>query len=538
MTTRELAVALVEGALAELEAERTLINDLNVYPVPDGDTGTNLLLTVRAVREELERTAEDDDIAATVTRGSLMGARGNSGVILSQIVRGACSVCRPGTSVTTATLKRAFEEATTAAYRAVKKPVEGTMLTVTREMSSAAARMPDDMPLKATIETVLNTGRLAVDRTQHQLAVLRQAGVVDAGGYGLLVICRGLAAALTGERPAKAAVADGGQGMTRPGVPAVALEGPSELSRYRYCTSFLLTGDDLPRDELEQFLAPIGDSALMVGDADMLKVHVHVDDPGVVLSWAVAHGGLSEVEVNDMHAQTRERDARLTAADGAPPTAHSVVVAVVAGSGNQALFREIGCAGIVDGGQSMNPSAAQLLGAINDLGCDEVVVLPNNGNVILTAEQAATMSTRSIVVVPTKSMPAGLTAMVAFDPGEDAVKNAAAMTASLSRAHSAEITAAVRDSFVGELDVKKGEVIGLVDGALVAKGDDVLAVLDDVVRHLGAHAPEIVTVLTSLNGTSISDDDISAVVARLLPQAEIVIQTGGQPLYPILIGAE
>jgi len=540
VTAHDLAVALVDGALVELEAERSLINDLNVYPVPDGDTGTNLLLTVRAIREELERSAGslDDGVAAAVTRGSLMGARGNSGVILSQIVRGACSVCRPGGVLTTATLKEAFAEATSAAYRAVKKPVEGTMLTVTREMSAAASHLPDDTPLPDTLDAILAAGRIAVERTTQQLAALRQAGVVDAGGYGLLVICRGLATVLNG---APAAISRAARQRPRPeGAPAVrSLEEPSELSRYRYCTSFLLTGSGLPKGELESFLAPIGDSALLVGDAEMLKVHVHTDDPGAVLTWAVRHGGLSEVEINDMHAQTRERDARLRSAGGSPPGAgRTAVVAVVAGAGNQALFREIGCAGIVDGGQSMNPSAAQLLEVIDRLPSDDVVVLPNNGNVILTAEQAATMSTRTIVVVPSKSMPAGLTAMVEFDPDKDAVANAAVMTQALARAHCAEITVAVRDSIIGDLSVKKDQVIGLIDGTLVATGEDVGGVLDDVLGRLEAHDPEVVTVLTSLNGASITDDDVAAALARRLPQAEAVIQAGGQPLYPILIGAE
>ncbi|MBM3147372.1 MAG: hypothetical protein FJ000_05700, partial [Actinobacteria bacterium] len=294
-----------------------------------------------------------------------------------------------------------------------------------------------------------------------------------------------------------------------------------------------------PKDELESFLAPIGDSALLVGDADMLKVHVHTDDPGTVLSWAVRHGGITEVEINDMHAQTRERDARLRSAAGPLPRAgRTAVVAVVAGAGNQALFREVGCAGIVDGGQSMNPSAAQLLEVVDRLASDDVVVLPNNGNVILTAEQAATMSTRTIVVVPSKSMPAGLTAMVEFDPDKDAVANAAVMTQALARAHCAEITVAVRDSVIGDLSVQKDQVIGLIDGTLVSSGEDLGGVLDDVLDHLARHDPEVVTVLTSLNGTSISDDDIAAAVARRLPEAEALIQAGGQPLYPILIGAE
>jgi DAK2 domain fusion protein YloV len=540
---------LVDGALAALDAERAVINDLNVYPVPDGDTGTNLFLTVRAVREELDRVALSgvEEVAASVTRGSLMGARGNSGVILSQIVRGACTVCREGAVLDTASLKAGFEQATTAAYRAVKKPVEGTMLTVVREMSTAAGRLPDSTPLADTFETVLTAGRMAVDRTMHQLAALRQAGVVDAGGYGLLVICRGLAETLLASREPAAAHAALGASTPRaltsmrppsgapPGYRAATPNEPTELSRYRYCTSFLLSGEGLARDAMETFLAPIGDSALVVGDEQNLKVHVHTDDPGVVLSWAVQRGAITEVEINDMHAQTRERDERLRATRPAGGTA---VIAVAAGTGNHDLFRELGCAGIVDGGQSMNPSAAQLLELIEEVGADQVVVLPNNKNVVLTAEQAAGMSTRTIEVVPSVSLPAGLTAMVAFDPEKDAVANASAMRRALDQAHSAEITVAVRDSLVGDLQVKKDQVIGLVDGRLVAQGAGLPEVLDEVLTQLAVFQPEVLTVLTSLNGTALTEHDIASAAAKIVPGAEVQIHDGGQPLYPILVGAE
>ncbi len=535
MSTRDYTLGLVEAALTALDAERSVINDLNVYPVPDGDTGTNLFLTVRAVREELERAGEVEKVAAAaaVTRGSLMGARGNSGVILSQIVRGLCSVCSADAVMSAAFIKRAFTEASAAAYRAVKKPVEGTMLTVMREMATALADLPDSASLSVVAKTVLQSGEVAVERTTSQLAALRQAGVVDAGGYGLLVMAKGLADAVVGGVP-RTGVAHS-HAAEPPAASHVTLEEPSELSRYRYCTSFLLKGEDLPREELEELLGRVGDSALAVGDEAMVKVHVHTDDPGAVLSWAVKYGSLGEIEINDMHEQTRARDERLRESQARKGTA---VVAVAAGAGNHALFRELGCTGIVDGGQSMNPSAAQLLATVDESGSDEVVILPNNKNVILTAEQAATMSTRSIVVVPTKSMTAGLTAMVAFDPEADAIVNARAMEATLQSAHSGEITVAVRDSLVGDREVKKDEVIGLVDGTLVANGQEVSEVLDAVLAHLATHSPDVLTVLTSLNGTSLQDDDIEAAVKRACPDAELTIHPGGQPLYPILLGAE
>jgi DAK2 domain fusion protein YloV len=532
MSTRSSTLAAFKGALAAVETERALINDLNVYPVPDGDTGTNLALTVRAIVEEVERSPADDtaSLAAAVTKGSLMGARGNSGVILSQIVRGVCDVLGSASRTGAAEVKRALYEASAAAYRAVKDPVEGTMLTVIREMAAAAQAVPDSAAVQNLLAIVEDAGRVAVERTTEQLAVLRKAGVVDAGGYGLLVLLRGLSAVLAGKTPADVAGAAGVALLT----PSLGADEASELSKYRYCTSFLVRGAGLSRTALEGFLLPIGDSSLVVGDEEMLKVHVHTDDPGVVLSHAVSLGGLSEVEINDMHAQTRERDARLQER----PVTATAVVAVVAGEGNKQLFRELGCAAIVDGGQSMNPSAAQLLEAVETLGGDEVILLPNNGNVILTAEQAAGMSPRHIAVVPSTSMTVGLSAMVAFDPDTDAVGNARAMEAAIVGAHSAEITHSVRDSELDGVVVRQGQVIGLVDGRLVTAGNDLAEAFAAVMRCLAGNDPEVITVLTSINGSAVTVDELEMAARAACPQAEVSFYVGDQPLYPILVGAE
>ncbi|HQG54050.1 MAG TPA: DAK2 domain-containing protein [Thermoleophilia bacterium] len=537
MNVRAAALTVIEAALAAVEAERGLINDLNVYPVPDGDTGTNLALTVRAVVDELRQGDEDGvpAVAAAVTKGSLMGARGNSGVILSQIVRGVCDVWSASDLLGAHEFKAALAEGASAAYRAVKEPVEGTMLTVIREMAAAAQGVPDSFALDKVLVVVEEAGRVAVEKTTDQLPALQKAGVVDAGGYGLLVLLRGVAEGL-------ARVAAGGAGVRgatlaprAPGAPPVTLTQPSELSRYRYCTSLLIKGECVDRDAVEAFLGRIGDSALVVGDERLVKIHVHTDDPGVVLSEVLRYGAIGEVEINDMHEQTRARDDRL----GAPPEAPAtVVVAVVAGEGNKRLFRELGCHAIVDGGQSMNPSAAQLLEAVETLAADEVILLPNNGNVILTAEQAAGMSRRRIAVVPTTSMPAGLAAMVAFTADDDAVGNARAMENALRGLRSAEITHAVRDSEVDGVVVRKGQAIGLVDGRLVTVADDLETVYAGVVQAFAAADAEVVTVLTALNGSPTTAARLAEVAASVAPDLEVHIYEGGQPLYPILAGAE
>jgi uncharacterized protein len=541
LNVRLTAVAVIDAALAAIEAERGVINDLNVYPVPDGDTGTNLALTIRAVLDELQQSDAETvpDVAAAVTKGSLMGARGNSGVILSQIVRGLCEVWGRSENLSTAGFKAALAEATSCAYRAVKEPVEGTMLTVIREMAAAGQGIPDDWGLAKLLVAVEEAGRVAVEKTTDQLPALRKAGVVDAGGYGLLVLFRGLAAGIVqlmqggvSAAPVHVALRSG----ERP-APATTVSHASELSHFRYCTSFLIKGEGLDKAAFESFLLPIGDSALVVGDEHMVKVHVHTNDPGVVLTQAISLGSIGEIEINDMHEQTRARDERLQAQVPAAETG-TVVVAVVAGDGNKALFRELGCAAIVDGGQSMNPSAAQLLEAVEALGAEEAVILPNNGNVVLTAEQAAGMSSRHIAVVPTTSIPMGLSAMVAFDPGADAVDNARLMQDAVADLHSAEVTRAVRDSELDGVQVRKDQAMGLVDGRLVAASESLEEAFAGVLERFAEGGAEYITVLTALNGSGVTRERLEELAAELAPEAEVHFHEGGQPLYPILASAE
>ena len=542
MSVRLAAITVIGAALAAIEAERGVVNDLNVYPVPDGDTGTNLALTVRAVLEELQQSDVEGipAVAAAVTKGSLMGARGNSGIILSQIVRGLCDVWGRSADLTTADFKEALSEGATSAYRAVKEPVEGTMLTVVRKMAEAALSVPDTLGLDKLLVAIEEAGRVAVEKTTEQLPALQKAGVVDAGGYGLLVLFRGLAAGIAGLMHAGIAVSLArvalrtGEGGGAPQAPP--LSAASELSAYRYCTSLLITGEAIDKAAFEAFLLPIGDSALVVGNQRMVKVHVHTNAPGVVLSEALKLGAIGEVEINDMHEQTKARDQRL---QNQPRLAEgTVVVAVVAGEGNKALFRELGCHAIVDGGQSMNPSAAQLLEAVDALGAEEVVVLPNNGNVILTAEQAAGMSPRHVAVVPSTSIPVGLAAMVAFDPGSDAVGNARAMQGAIAGVHSAEVTRAVRDSELDGVEVRKGQAMGIVDGRLVAAGEELEEAFGGVLEEFARVEAEFVTILTALNGSGVSRERLEELAARLTPDAEVHFHEGGQPLYPILAGAE
>ena len=527
---------LARGAQSAIEASRGRIDDLNVYPVPDGDTGTNLTMTVRAVVDAVEASNASDrhSLARDVARGALMGARGNSGVILSQIVRGAADVLAQSMNGVDGTLAaRALRGASDAAYRAVRRPVEGTMLSVIRELAEEAeARENGSEPLGELLVDLVRRGEEAVARTPDQLAVLRQAGVVDAGGAGLLELVRGVASAVSGEPlPEPPSVAE------PLSVDAIHLE----QSRYRYCTVFLVEGDGLDRERLETGLEQLGDSLLVVGDASALKVHVHTDEPGAALSLGTAMGTIDRIEIANMHEQAHLREERLLAAVPDAPPARTGVVAVVAGPGNRRLFESlaapVGPIRIVEGGQTMNPSTSDLLAAVEELGVDEAIVLPNNSNVLLAAEQAAQHASRRVVVVPSDSIPAGLAAMVAYDGSRSVAENAAEMTEAAASVATGEVTLASRDVRMNGVAIRKGDWIGLAGGQPVAGG----AVFDDVAvavvaRLLDGGSRELLTLLTGSDGRPL--DELLERIAEAHPSVEVDVQDGGQPHYPLLLSAE
>lgn len=524
---------LARAALAVLEANRQRIDDLNVYPVPDGDTGTNLTLTVRAVVEALDRSSADgaEAVSKELSRAALMGARGNSGVIFSQIVRGFAEVLGAHQEIDGPVLARAFRSASDAAYRAVRRPVEGTMLTIVREMAEEAER-PEaaSLPKAELLRRVVARGEEALGRTPEQLAVLAEAGVVDAGGAGLLEIVRGLAAGAAGE-PLPTAPAEL---QTEPGVDAV----HRELSPYRYCTVFVVEGDGLDAEALEGELERLGDSLLVVGDPTALKVHVHTDDPGAALSLGARLGVLEGIEIANMHRQTAEREERLAgsgAFDGLP-TLETGLVAVVPGEGNRALFESYGATRVIEGGQTMNPSTAEIVAAVEATPANEVIVLPNNSNVVLAAEQAAVLTSKAVRVVPTTSVPAGLAAIVRFLPSASAQENEAAMREALDAVATGEVTTASRDVELDAVAVRKGEWLGLADGTAVAAGDDFEAVTEAVVSRLLEGGRASLTILTGAD-----DPRLDALLARVQeqhPGVEVEVHHGGQPHYPLLLSAE
>ena len=515
MRTRVLELA--RGALAGIEASRGRIDDLNVYPVPDGDTGTNLALTVRAVVEALEESTADqrDVLAHEVSRAALMGARGNSGVILSQIVRGAAESLAVSDG-----LASALRSASDAAYRAVRKPVEGTMLTAIRELAEAADAGGD-------LAALVARGDDCVVRTREMLPVLAEAGVVDAGAAGLVEIVRGIAAAAAGE--------------PLPPPPPQAQAGPSvqsvhqHLSEYRYCTAFVVEGDRLDADVLERDLEPLGDSILVVGDPTALKVHVHTDDPGAALSLGVARGTIAGVEIANMHAQTLERERRLLSVVPGAEDGLCAVVAVATGLGNRQIFESLGVH-VVDGGRTMNPSTSELLAALEASGAKEVIILPNDRNVLLTAEHAAEAAFRPVSVVPTETLQAGLAAAVAFDAGASSEENVLAMSEAAGRVGTGAVTIASRDVETNGVAIRRGQWLGLADGVPVVGGESFDEVARAVVDRLLERPRGILTLLAGEESQPLGG--LLAEVADAHPDIELEVHEGGQPGYALLLSAE
>jgi DAK2 domain fusion protein YloV len=531
VTELERAKELGQAALATLEANRRRIDDLNVYPVPDGDTGTNLTLTARAIMEVLEASTAADraTLAKELTRAALMGARGNSGVIFSQILRGAAEALGEAGLLDNATIRRAFRAASDAAYRAVRRPVEGTMLSVIRELAEEAED-PRNAELEpaALLKKLIERGEDALARTPDQLAVLREAGVVDAGGAGLLEIVRGVSAALSGE-PLPDAPAEDAHAA---GLDAV----HQELSEFRYCTVFVIEGEKLDAEALEAELDLLGDSLLVVGDENALKIHVHTDEPGKALAFGTALGTIEGVEIANMHKQTEDRSERITSVLQPVLTLETGVVAVAPGAGNRRLFESYGAARVIEGGQTMNPSTADILAAIEATPATEVLVLPNNSNVILSAEQAAKLADKPVRVIPSRSVPAGLAAIVRYLPSLDAAENETAMLEALEQVATGEVTIASRDVELDGVAVRKGAWLGLADGTAVASSPDFDDVAGAVVDRLLSNGREVLTLLTGEDEPAL--EELLRRVSEQHPGVEVDVQPGGQPHYPLLLSAE
>jgi fatty acid kinase len=527
MSKRSAVLELVRSAEAALERNRARLDDLNVYPVPDGDTGTNMLFTVRAISEALQKSEAETDraeLANEVAHAALLGARGNSGVILSQIIRGAADVLGEAEDVDAESVAKALRRASDEAYAAVREPVEGTILTAIRALAEEAESHAD-AELPELFAALVTRGDDAVEQTREQLDVLRKAGVVDAGAAGLVEIVRGVAAHLAGEPIPEAPV----------GEPLAAQAVHQEASRFRYCAVFVVEGDDLDAAALERELAPLGDSLLVVGDSTALKAHVHTDDPGAALRAGTALGVIERVEIGNMQVQTAQREERLA---GSPEGERQAtgVVAVVAGPGIKRLFESMGVEATVDGGETMNPSTEDLLDAIEGGSSSEAVILANNENVVLAARQAARLATKPARVVGSSSLQAGLGAMLAYDPAADAETNASAMETAAAAIVTGAVTVASRAVSVDGIQVARGAYLGLAEGEPVAGGTSFDAVAGSVVERLLGEPRDVLTLITGEDEPELGP--LLARVAEKHPDLELEVHPGGQPHYPLLISAE
>jgi len=544
------------GSLTWLTANRDKVNELNVFPVPDGDTGTNMLLTLESAIEEMgpDENSDLSQVAATVAHGALMGARGNSGVILSQVLRGFSQGVGENASVDCKELAHAFAEATAVAYRGVTKPTEGTILTVARKVSEAAlAKAEETEDIAELIQSVVSAAQRAVDDTPSQLAVLREAGVVDAGGYGLMVILEGFLKTVKGQEiPTTSKAARVPAPERQPAkVGAHALETPEE--GWGFCAEFLIEAPSKPFDDVRRELTPMGNSAVIVGDDSLIRVHIHTLDPGGLIVHATAYGTLQKLKVEDMTRQHHEilahdppaQDEDLASAApplrtngySSVPTGQVGVVAVAAGDGFRRIFEELG-AGVVEGGQTMNPSTEDLLAAVTANGADEVIILPNNKNVIMTAQQVCSLSSKAIKVVASRTVPQGISALLNLDPGAGLEANSEAMSSALDGVQTIEVTKAVRSTSVGGLKIKNGDMIALVNGKITRAGKDAQEVVDGALKGLKTDGFELCTIYA---GAAVQDDEAKDIVGHVrqhFPKLEVQLQRGEQDHYPYILSLE
>ncbi|HLZ94873.1 MAG TPA: DAK2 domain-containing protein [Candidatus Dormibacteraeota bacterium] len=523
------------GSLSWLAANQEEVNRLNVFPVPDGDTGTNMLLTLQSAVEDIKESqaTEISKIARLASHGSLMGARGNSGVILSQIFRGFARAVEGKSALNPTELAGAFEEAANAAYRAVNRPTEGTILTVAREAgrSAQAAASSPDATAPGVIAAAAAGARAAVQKTPSQLQILHDAGVVDAGGFGLQLILEGMLKSLEETEAPAAAV------VTKTPAAQVSMDLPE--GGWGYCTEFLIEGSKLDLEGIRAEIEALGNSVLVVGEPELLKVHVHTDDPTRVIGVAGAHGKLLKLNVGDMSTQHRRILESIGGAEEKPARENGVgVVAVVAGKGLVDIFKALGADAIVEGGQTLNPSTQDMLSAVESVPYSEVILLPNNSNVVMAAKQVSSLTGKTVHLIETHSVPQGVAAVVAFSPDRSAEENVAAMKAEAARVQTIEVTHAVRDTRSNGLRVKKGDVIGLINEKLEFAGTDYAEVVNKALSKLGPDSYELVTVY---RGEGASDEELERLESSIrssYPALEVEVQQGGQQHYPFILSVE
>ncbi len=533
---------MIVGAATLLENHKETLNSLNVFPVPDGDTGTNMSLTMISAAKEVmaANMADYKDVINALAVGSLKGARGNSGVILSQIWRGFSAVLGDlNGEINASDIANALQKGTECAYKAIMKPKEGTILTVARSMADAASTyVKSSDNIIDLMQYVLSEGEAMLRRTPDMLPVLKEAGVVDAGGAGLIIIFKGFKKVLDGETFGEVEPLDLEMDIQSSGAAA---ETASADIEFGYCTEFFIKNVSkhiLQRDvdAFRQNLSKLGDCVLVVGDLNLLKVHVHTNDPGIVLQTALTIGELSKIKIDNMREQHREI---LTEEETVPQDLKPMsVISVVSGDGLKEIFRDSLVDEFVDGGQTMNPSTQDILSAIAKAPSENIIVLPNNKNIILAAQQAAELSTKNVVVIPSKTLPQGISAALAYNCEEDFDANVARMQKSLANVKTGQITVAVRDSGINGNKIKKGEWIGIGEDEIVSNGNDAL---DVAVRLLNKLVDEDTGVIAVYYGEGVTEEQAEAMIDAIevkFEDCDIELHWGGQSVYSYLFAVE
>ena len=527
----------VSGA-NNLQNHKELVDKLNVFPVPDGDTGTNMSLTISYAMKELAKVENDSitEIGKSLSKGSLMGARGNSGVILSQIIRGFSKSIEGKEQISTEDLAKAFKNGSDTAYKAVIKPIEGTILTVVRESGEYAIKAAKkEKDLLKFLEMVIDEANKSLERTPELLKNLKEAGVVDSGGKGLVLIYEGMYEALKGN-PIKA------KDLNDSNVSEVKQAGTSintEDIKFCYCTEFILESNSISDTEIRGIMLKYGDSLAVVGDEGIIKVHVHTNDPGLVLQDALKHGQLVTIKIENMKLQHEN-----TLVGDTDEIAQSVeekeygFIATSMGEGLAKIFKDFGVDYIIEGGQTMNPSTEDFMKAIDSINAKNIFIFPNNSNIIMAANQAKELSDKNIIVIPTKNTPQGFTALVNFNADASVEENEQALMESLTMVKSGQVTFAVRDTVMNDVEVKEGNIIGIAESKLMDAGDSVDEITTSLVEKL---VDEDSAIITLFYGEDVTEEDANNLRDELEEKFEdldIELYYGGQPLYYYLISVE
>lgn len=550
-----LAKMFLAGA-QNIEAKKDYINELNVFPVPDGDTGTNMSMTIMSAAKEVTALNKPamKDLAKAISSGSLRGARGNSGVILSQLLRGFTKAIKEEKEIDVLALAAACQRARDTAYKAVMKPKEGTILTVASGIATKAAEMAEETDdLEVFIPAVIEHAQDVLNQTPEMLPVLKEAGVVDSGGQGLLEVIKGAYDAFLGKE-IDYSVIEPSTGVT---VNKVNAEDTADI-KFGYCTEFIiLTEKEFTEDderEFKKFLSSIGDSIVCVADDDVVKIHVHTNDPGLAIQKALTYGQLSKMKIDNMREEHQEkliRDAEKLAEQQAneeaaheekkpaEPRKAMGFIAVSIGAGMNEIFKELGADYIIEGGQTMNPSTEDMLNVIDRVNADTVFILPNNKNIVLAANQAKSLvEEKEIIVIPTKTVPQGITAIINFMPDADAKTNEEAMLEEIKNVKTGQVTYAVRDTHIDDKEIHEGDIMGIGDSGILAVGKDLEETTKELIANLVDEDSELISIYY---GEEVSEEDaekFTEEITELYPDVDVDIQFGGQPIYYYVLAVE